>query len=77
MMVVRRRELFGVDLVSLHGHITFHHSREDYPYCQGGAQWSPRRMPAGESQGKILAVDGSDKPLFLSAEGMPLGVKIR
>lgn len=31
-----------------------------------------------ESQGMILAVDGADgKPLFISAEGMPVGAKIR
>jgi len=29
------------------------------------------------SQGMIMAVDGPDKPIFLSAEGMPLGAKIR
>ena len=49
---------------------------------------APRKMPSfvetsegkmnqEESQGMILAVDGSDKPLFLSAEGMPVGAKIR
>ena len=38
---------------------------------------APRKMMNEESQGMILAVDGADKPLFLSAEGMPLGAKIR
>jgi tRNA-binding protein len=36
-----------------------------------------RKMMGEESQGMILAVDGPDKPLFVSAEGMPLGAKIR
>ncbi|KKU14371.1 MAG: hypothetical protein UX21_C0021G0001, partial [Microgenomates group bacterium GW2011_GWC2_45_8] len=30
-----------------------------------------------ESQGMILAVDGKDKPLFVSAEDMPVGAKVR
>lgn len=30
-----------------------------------------------ESQGMILAVDGPDKPIFVSAENMPPGAKIR
>ena len=45
---------------------------------------APRKMMNEESQGMILAVDlpageagGPDKPLFLSASGMPLGAKIR
>ncbi|MBI4137230.1 tryptophan--tRNA ligase [Candidatus Roizmanbacteria bacterium] len=38
---------------------------------------APRRMVGEESQGMILAVDGADKPLFLSAEGMPVGAEIR
>ena len=39
---------------------------------------APRKMMGEESQGMILAVDGADhKPLFLSAEGMPLGARIR
>ena len=48
---------------------------------------APRKMPsyvmtpagkmAEESQGMILAVDTAEKPLFLSAEGMPVGAKIR
>ncbi len=38
---------------------------------------APRKMMNEESQGMILAVDGADKPLFLSAEGMPLGSTIR
>lgn len=37
----------------------------------------PRKMIGEESQGMILAVDGSDKPLFISAEGLPLGSCIR
>lgn len=37
----------------------------------------PRKMIGEESQGMILAVDGPDKPLFLSADGMPLGAAIR
>ncbi len=37
-----------------------------------------RKMPGGESQGMILAVDGpDDKPLFVPAEGMPVGAKVR
>jgi methionine--tRNA ligase beta chain len=45
-----------------------------------------RKMMGEESQGMILAVDGEErpfgefgttKPLFVSAEGMPLGAKIR
>jgi tryptophanyl-tRNA synthetase len=39
---------------------------------------APRRMMGEESQGMILAVDGPEgKPLFVSAEGMPVGAKIR
>lgn len=38
---------------------------------------APRKMMDEESQGMILAVDTPEKPLFLSAEGMPLGAKIR
>lgn len=49
---------------------------------------TPRKMPSfvktsegilqEESQGMILAVDGTDrKPQFISAEGMPIGAKIR
>lgn len=39
---------------------------------------APRKMMNEESQGMILAVDGSDKkPLFISAEGAPVGAKIR
>lgn len=44
----------------------------------------PRKMLDEESQGMILAVDGDPstssgqrKPLFISAEGMPIGAKIR
>lgn len=36
-----------------------------------------RRMMNEESQSMIMAVDGPDKPLFLSADAMPLGAKIR
>jgi len=36
-----------------------------------------RKMMGEESQGMIMAVDGSDKPIFLSAEGMPVSAKIR
>lgn len=38
-----------------------------------------RKMMDEESQGMILAVDSADKskPLFISAEGMPVGAKIR
>lgn len=39
------------------------------------------KTPAGkmveESQGMILAVDGKDKPIFISAKGMPVGAKVR
>ncbi len=39
---------------------------------------APRKMMDEESQGMILAVDGSDgKPQFISAEGMPVGATIR
>lgn len=38
---------------------------------------APRKMMDEESQGMILAVDGKDKPIFVSAEGMPVGAKIR
>jgi tryptophanyl-tRNA synthetase len=38
---------------------------------------TPRKMLDEESQGMILAVDGKDKPIFLSAEGMPIGATIR
>lgn len=38
----------------------------------------PKRMMNEDSQGMILAVDGEeDKPIFVSAEKMPLGAKIR
>ena len=37
-----------------------------------------RKMMDEESQGMILAVDGpNDKPLFVSARGLPVGVKVR
>ncbi len=40
---------------------------------------APRKMMDEESQGMILAVDSADKskPLFIFAEGMPVGAKIR
>ncbi len=38
---------------------------------------APRKMLDEESQGMILAVDGANKPIFVSAEGMPVGAKIR
>ncbi len=39
---------------------------------------APRKMMDEESQGMILAVDGADnKPQFISAEGMPVGARIR
>lgn len=39
---------------------------------------APRKMMDEESQGMVLAVDSPDgKPLFISAEGMPVGAKIR
>ena len=40
---------------------------------------APRKMMDEESQGMILAVDSEKdkKPLFVSAEGMPVGAKIR
>jgi methionyl-tRNA synthetase len=36
-----------------------------------------RKIMGEESQGMILAVDSEDKPLFISAEGLPLGAKVR
>lgn len=36
-----------------------------------------RKMMGEESQGMILAVDSEDKPLFVSAEGLPVGAKVR
>ncbi|MCL4360514.1 tryptophan--tRNA ligase [Patescibacteria group bacterium] len=47
---------------------------------------APRKMMGEESQGMILAVDGNErprgehdakKPVFITAEGMPLGAKVR
>lgn len=40
---------------------------------------APRKMMDEESQGMILAVDSEveRKPLFLTAEGMPVGAQIR
>lgn len=37
----------------------------------------PRKMMGEESQGMILAVDGEDKPFFITAEGLPLGAMVR
>jgi|SRR3989339_39048 len=37
----------------------------------------PKKIMDEESQGMILAVDGKDKPLFVSAEDMPVGAKVR
>jgi len=37
----------------------------------------PRKMMGEQSHGMILAVDGADKPIFVSADGMPLGSIIR
>lgn len=43
------------------------------------ANLAPKKMMGEESQGMILAVESDDggKPMFISAEGMPIGVKIR
>lgn len=39
---------------------------------------APRKMMDEYSQGMIMAIDGADgKPQFLSADGMPVGAKIR
>lgn len=37
----------------------------------------PRKMIGEESQGMILALDGYDRPIFVRAEGMPIGSTIR
>ena len=37
----------------------------------------PRRMLGEESQGMILAVDGKNKPIFVTAEDMPPGARVR
>lgn len=37
----------------------------------------PKKIMSEESQGMILAVDGPDKPIFVNAEGMPVGSKVR
>jgi tRNA-binding EMAP/Myf-like protein len=37
----------------------------------------PKKIMDQESQGMILAVDAAEKPLFISAEGMPVGTKVR
>ena len=37
-----------------------------------------KKMIGEESQGMILAVDGDDaKPVFVTAEGMPIGSRVR
>lgn len=36
----------------------------------------PKKIMEEESQGMILAV-GEEKPLFISAEGLPVGAKVR
>lgn len=36
-----------------------------------------RKMMDEYSHGMIMAVDGKDKPIFLTADGMPVGAKIR
>lgn len=36
-----------------------------------------RKMMGEESQGMILAVDGDDKPIFISGKGLPVGAKVR
>jgi tryptophanyl-tRNA synthetase len=43
------------------------------------ANLAPKKMMGEESQGMILAVESNDgaKPIFISAAGMPVGVKIR
>lgn len=39
---------------------------------------APKKMIGEESQGMILAVDGADqKPIFVAAEGMPVGSRVR
>jgi len=37
----------------------------------------PKKIMEEESQGMILAVDGENKPLFISGEGLPVGAKVR
>lgn len=37
----------------------------------------PKRMMGEASEGMILAVDHENKPIFIPADGMPLGAKIR
>lgn len=37
----------------------------------------PKKIMNTESQGMILAVDSKDKPLFIPADGMPPGAKVR
>ncbi len=36
-----------------------------------------KKIMGEESQGMILAVDAEEKPLFVSAEGLPVGSKVR
>ncbi|MDZ7587028.1 MAG: methionine--tRNA ligase [Patescibacteria group bacterium] len=37
----------------------------------------PKKIMEQESQGMILATDTAEKPLFISAAGMPVGAKVR
>jgi methionyl-tRNA synthetase len=37
----------------------------------------PKKIMGEESQGMILAVDSDSKPVFISAEGLPVGAKVR
>jgi len=37
----------------------------------------PKKIMGEESQGMILAVDSDSKPVFVSAEGLPVGAKVR
>lgn len=36
-----------------------------------------KKIMGEESQGMILAVDSEDKPLFISAEGLPVGARVK
>mgnify|MGYP001589849766 CR=1 FL=1 len=58
---------------------TFGYTKEDFFDKQFFfvTNLAPRKMMNEESQGMILAVDGLDKPLFISADGMPVGAKVR
>ena len=37
----------------------------------------PKKIMDQESRGMILAADTAEKPLFISAAGMPVGAKVR